>query len=540
MKKVYVIIFFSMLNAATQAQWVITSGPSEPNIVTLSANDEVIMAGCSSVGSNQGGHRTLNEGNNWSATGFSLLSKFNSLAINPNTGTIYAGGLNCFYQSFDNGASFTNTNTGLSAYTTRDIHVEGNNLYASDYGIYLSTNGGFNWSLISPVINSNKMDKIGNTILVGTLTAGVYLSLDNGNNWTNPNTGLPTNITDVKIIGTNLLAANASGVFISTNNGLTWTITNLTSSTQCFYQIGSTLFAGCGGGGVYYSNDGGNTWIASNAGLSNMTVYSLTSNSNYLFAGTTGYVFRRPLTDFTIVTNCSNNTLITPLTNSLAIGNTATFNATTSDPNPSYIWQCDFGQGFQTLNNFANYSGVNTSTLNITNVQLANHNQPIRAISISGSCIDTSNIASIIITDTCIATVYDTILTQVFDTTFVTQTIYDTLNVTIYDTLLTTVTDTLVINATLVGLPPLSNVNTLKVYPNPANTHITIDFGNFITMTGYTVKIVNSTGQTVFTTSINQQTSYIDLSTWTGYGIYYVQLIDPQNSTIENRKIVIQ
>jgi hypothetical protein len=59
-------------------------------------------------------------------------------------------------------------------------------------------------------------------------------------------------------------------------------------------------------------------------------------------------------------------------------------------------------------------------------------------------------------------------------------------------------------------------------------------------MSGYTLTIVNAIGQTVFTTPINQQTSYIDLSTWTGNGIYFVQLIDPQNNTIENRKIVIQ
>jgi hypothetical protein len=78
------------------------------------------------------------------------------------------------------------------------------------------------------------------------------------------------------------------------------------------------------------------------------------------------------------------------------------------------------------------------------------------------------------------------------------------------------------------------------VYPNPASTNITIDYGNFNAMSGYTLKIVNSVGQIVFTTPINQQTSYIDLSTWTGNGIYLVQIIDPQNNTIENRKIVIQ
>jgi hypothetical protein len=232
-------------------------------------------------------------------------------------------------------------------------------------------------------------------------------------------------------------------------------------------------------------------------------------------------VYNRALTtqEITYLFNesiCTNNTAITPQTNSLSTGSTATFTASTSDPNPSYVWQSDFGQGFQTLNNFGNYAGANTATLNIANIQLPNHTQPFRVISSSGNCIDTSDVAIINILDTCIT------------------------NVTVYDTLLTTVTDTLIINAIITGLNPPSNQNTIKVFPNPANTHITVDYGNFASMNGYTLTIVNSIGQTVFTTQINQQTSYIDLSTWTGNGIYFVQLIDPQNNTIENRKIVIQ
>jgi uncharacterized protein (TIGR02145 family) len=232
--------------------------------------------------------------------------------------------------------------------------------------------------------------------------------------------------------------------------------------------------------------------------------------------------------------NCSNDLILTPQNISLQVGETATFAATTSDLSPSYVWQSDLGQGFQTLNNFGNYSGVNTATLNIANVQLPNHSQPIRVISASGNCIDTSNVVVINIMDTCITniTLFDTITTHVFDTSYVTQTVYDTL--------LTTVTDTLIINALITGINPPNNQNTLKVFPNPTSTHITINYGNFSSMNGYTIKIVNAIGQTVYTTPINQQISYIDLSTWTGSGIYYVQLIDTQNNIIENRKIVIQ
>jgi len=126
---------------------------------------------------------------------------------------------------------------------------------------------------------------------------------------------------------------------------------------------------------------------------------------------------------------------------------------------------------------------------------------------------------------------YDTVTIQ--DT--ITTTIYDTVTVTNY----TTVTDTLVINTTL-GLPAPNNQNTILVYPNPASDHITFDNGNYLNMVGYTIKIENSTGQQVFQSPINQSQFYVDLSSWTGNGLYYIHLIDPNNNTLTIRKIVLQ
>ena len=102
------------------------------------------------------------------------------------------------------------------------------------------------------------------------------------------------------------------------------------------------------------------------------------------------------------------------------------------------------------------------------------------------------------------------------------------------------VTDTLIINTTITGLTPPNNVTSIKVFPNPANDHITINYGNYAAIIGYTLKITNALGQIVFTTPINQQTSYVDLSTWSGNGIYFLQIFDLQNNMVENRKIVLQ
>lgn len=127
--------------------------------------------------------------------------------------------------------------------------------------------------------------------------------------------------------------------------------------------------------------------------------------------------------------------------------------------------------------------------------------------------------------DTCFVTIYDTI----------TVTIYDT--VTVYDSV--SVTDTLIIDVNT-GLNPPNDFNTIKVYPTPAKTHIYIDNGNLSLMNNYTLKITNSLSQVVFQSVINQQQFYIDLSGWTGNGIYFVNIIDPQNNIVDIRKIILQ
>ncbi|MBC7413173.1 MAG: T9SS type A sorting domain-containing protein [Bacteroidia bacterium] len=103
-----------------------------------------------------------------------------------------------------------------------------------------------------------------------------------------------------------------------------------------------------------------------------------------------------------------------------------------------------------------------------------------------------------------------------------------------------TVTDTLVINTGITGFNPITYKNTIKVYPNPTNDHITIDNGNISNLTGYQIKITNSLSQQVFQSGITQQQFYVDLSTWTGNGIYFVHIIDAQGNTIDIKKIVLQ
>ncbi len=134
----------------------------------------------------------------------------------------------------------------------------------------------------------------------------------------------------------------------------------------------------------------------------------------------------------------------------------------------------------------------------------------------------------------CFVTIYDTI--PIYDTTFVT--IQDTLTTEVYDSIM--VTDTLIIDAVLTGVDAPDNINTLIIYPNPAKDHVFINTGDYTRMNGYSIKIINQVGVTVFETNIEEPLYEVNLSSWSGNGLYFVQVIDSGGNIIDIRKIIIQ
>lgn len=156
------------------------------------------------------------------------------------------------------------------------------------------------------------------------------------------------------------------------------------------------------------------------------------------------------------------------------------------------------------------YSGGTTASLTINNVQISNHNQKFRAIATNGPCKDTSTEAKIIITDTCI------------------------------NTKSVSVADTLKFAVNLTGVAPPNNRNAMKVYPNPTNSEVVIDNGNFTAMANYIIKIENSIGQQVFFSKVTQQQFTVDVSTLGGKGVYTLSVMDPAGKLLETKKIVLQ
>ena len=119
-----------------------------------------------------------------------------------------------------------------------------------------------------------------------------------------------------------------------------------------------------------------------------------------------------------------------------------------------------------------------------------------------------------------------------------TITVMDTTFVTVVDSI--SVTDTLIIDAVLTDLAPPFNTNTIKVYPNPAKDHVYINTGDYAKMNGYRLKIISQLGSTVFETSVEDPIYEVNLSEWSGMGLYFLQIIDNGGKIIDIRKIILQ
>lgn len=104
-----------------------------------------------------------------------------------------------------------------------------------------------------------------------------------------------------------------------------------------------------------------------------------------------------------------------------------------------------------------------------------------------------------------------------------------------------TVTDALIINLDILHFNPVTYKHTIKIYPNPTNGLLEIDFGDhFNLLEGYTLRVVDTLGKEVYVTPVMSNKITVDLKTWTGKGNYIVSIINKDQIQLVNRKIILQ
>ena len=118
--------------------------------------------------------------------------------------------------------------------------------------------------------------------------SGLFLSTNNGENWTSINSGFSfKSIPTIVKMGSKLFAGGA-GLLVSTDGGLGWSVVSTNGLTYPFISylavVGMDLFAGTTGGGVFRSTDNGENWTKADNGIISTNISGLVSAGTYLYA----------------------------------------------------------------------------------------------------------------------------------------------------------------------------------------------------------------------------------------------------------------
>ncbi len=266
---------------------------------------------------------------------------------NPNI--IYAESQNgALGKSTNGGASFTGATSGISTtekknWSTPVIMDPNNNniLYYGTNRVYRTTNAASSWTAASPDLTNGNQARLGtvatiavaktnsNIIMAGTDDANVWITTNNGSNWTKVSTSLPYRwVTRVAFDPTNdnIAYVTYNGlkwkdpqphVFRTTNRGQTWQdiSSNLPDAPVNAFDIDplrpNVLFVGSDVG-AYVSFNSGGSWQFLGTGLPMVSVYDFKVHptANYLVAGTHGRSMYK--IDLSQVVGISSNTSEVP------------------------------------------------------------------------------------------------------------------------------------------------------------------------------------------------------------------------------------
>jgi hypothetical protein len=246
-----------------------TSFTEVPSVI-LYADYTNLIGGVGDMTIDEKLHLSTDEGLTWTDNNSGFTENVN--CFTKLGATLFAGTDNGVYNSYDNGSSWNSVSTGLSSgnYDSLFHHApqvmrlaaQGPNLFAgtTGEGIFLSSNNGTSWKSVNKGLTNLSiygLAVIGTDVFAGVFsgdsTGGIFRSSDNGTSWHAVNTGMTNFMVDVLISnGTNLFSGNNAGVYLSTNEGGNWT--NISPDSKdgphCAYSLavyGSYLIAGCNG-----------------------------------------------------------------------------------------------------------------------------------------------------------------------------------------------------------------------------------------------------------------------------------------------------
>lgn len=272
----------------------------ESSVNGMAAQGSVIFA----ITSWNGIIRSVDNGDHWTNVSGNLpdYSFAGGLIIADDAVYVSLDNYNGVWRSFNLGSTWESASTGFNQYATiRCLTSLGNSIYAGTDadGLYISKNGGNNWTKLDPVTTNSYYDYIAiagdsTAIFAATSRNGILRSTDNGTTWISANNGVGIYDQARSLFATNgyFFIGTKAGMYRSSDHGNNWSEKNSglyahnITKPALVYQ-GSDVFTGSRyGGGVYKSADNGISWtnVSANLPVNTDDLTSFIGNSTSLFA----------------------------------------------------------------------------------------------------------------------------------------------------------------------------------------------------------------------------------------------------------------
>jgi hypothetical protein len=264
------------------------------------------------------------------------------------------------YYSDDNGNTWILQNT--PAVNINDLLFQTGKIFAAtEKGIFVSYNNGINWSscntgILDSINGIRDIEQIGSRLIV-TSTASIYYSDNNGVNWIASNIS-GANVRQIAVVNNTILINSFAGVYRSVDMGLTYNYSNTgingtNPNIVNIYHLNNVIYCLKSNSiEVYKSNDEGISWSLSNTGLTG-TSGNFTNVNSKLYLGNTNGIFEFNTT--------SNTWSISSLSQSIAGGilhyNNGKYFALHTN-NPHLVSTIDNGQTWQESDSGVLMAGV--------------------------------------------------------------------------------------------------------------------------------------------------------------------------------------
>lgn len=270
MKKIVFKLVFCVIiiNSISYAQWEHLNFVNGGNTKAITKDSSGYLFAAASSGQI---YRSSDNGNSW----LLFTNDFPNVGINCLISTIngtFAGTYPGIYKTTNHGLNWVACNNGLQSYPyIQCFALKDNFIFAGALGggyIYRSSNNGNYWDTLR-LSGSAKTMVASGSVLYAEATAGpqgtMYKSTNNGANWISVNNGLPGfSMDNLEKCGNNVYASSwGDGLFVTTNEGDNWTqLTGGNGGIKTMESKGDTLVA-CyyfPNKTFYVTTNGGTTW----------------------------------------------------------------------------------------------------------------------------------------------------------------------------------------------------------------------------------------------------------------------------------------